>query len=86
VIAALMIYAIPVLFKKHLKKVPLQDQFSNANLITFLKRKVRKLSSDKSADVMNAEKIKSKTMLTTITAPIVTTIYAWTVQLLLQKY
>jgi len=80
-----MIYAIPVPFRKHLKKFPPQDQFSNANLTTSLKRKVRQLSSEKSAVVMNAEKVKYKTMITTIIVTIATTIYAWTVQLPLQK-
>ena len=81
-----MIYAIPVLFRKHQKKFPAQDQFSNANPATSLKRKLRLIDSEKSVIVMNVENEKSKTMLTTITVMIVTTIYVWTVQLPLQKY
>ena len=81
-----MIYAILVLFRKHQRKFPTQDQFSNANRITFLKRKVRQVSSEKSVVAMNVEKEKSKTILSTITVMIATTIFAWTAQLPQQKY
>lgn len=86
VIAALMIYVIPVLFRKHPKQHPAQDKFSDANRTISLKRRVRQLNSEKNVVVMNVEKIKSKMMLITITVMIVTTIYVWTVQLPLQKY
>lgn len=70
-----MIYAIPVLFRKHTKKFTAQNQFSNANPIIALRRKVREVGSEKSVDVMNAKKAKSKMMLTIITVTIATTIY-----------
>lgn len=85
VVVAIMIYAIPALFRKHPNQLPAQKLFSNAIPTTSLKRKVRQVNSERSVVVMNAEKAKSNLMLTTITVMIVTTIYAWIVQLQLQK-